>query len=398
MSKYPLSVSVNGPDFEEYVSGSRSTFGPTYHRYAISGRTASILSQYIGPKPADMTAHPLVVIRDVFVCDTVRLFTVDQWWIGKKIFWTAPLIAHLPVNLPGFLTSPDPGADGIARNKLLNAILDQDVNLANAIGERTQTIDLFVKTARRLAHAVMALRKGRWVQAARHLGYTPSPKEAKKLGVFSKGNQHGGKPLANAWLELQYGWKPLLQDVYGAATAIAKLSAEGNLFETARVTVKQKSQSSGEFSFVSRGGGSIKVPGSYTEQRDQVRKYYVRYSVSNGMNSSLAALGLTNPAALAWELTPLSFVVDWFVPIGSWLSTFGATAGKTFVRGWTSNQDRTIYKVSAAGGQLSYVRITYNRGVLSGFPSGVLPSFKNPLSGVHIANACALLSSAFGRR
>lgn len=32
-------------------------------------------------------------------------------------------------------------------------------------------------------------------------------------------------------------------------------------------------------------------------------------------------LGFTNPAAVLWEATPFSFVVDWFLPIGDYLKT-----------------------------------------------------------------------------
>jgi hypothetical protein len=39
------------------------------------------------------------------------------------------------------------------------------------------------------------------------------------------------------------------------------------------------------------------------------------------------ALGLANPAALVWEALPLSFVFDWFVPVGNWLQGATAEAG-----------------------------------------------------------------------
>jgi hypothetical protein len=36
--------------------------------------------------------------------------------------------------------------------------------------------------------------------------------------------------------------------------------------------------------------------------------------------SWINGLGLNNPVGIAWELIPFSFVVDWFVPVGKWLT------------------------------------------------------------------------------
>jgi hypothetical protein len=38
-------------------------------------------------------------------------------------------------------------------------------------------------------------------------------------------------------------------------------------------------------------------------------------------------LGLINPASVAWELVPFSFVVDWFTGFGSYLDSFTELAG-----------------------------------------------------------------------
>jgi hypothetical protein len=41
----------------------------------------------------------------------------------------------------------------------------------------------------------------------------------------------------------------------------------------------------------------------------------------------LAAVGLVNPAAVAWALVPYSFVIDWFVDIGGLISQFDGLLG-----------------------------------------------------------------------
>lgn len=49
--------------------------------------------------------------------------------------------------------------------------------------------------------------------------------------------------------------------------------------------------------------------------------------MSNPELFALASLGLLNPASLAWELVPLSFVVDWIVPVGPFLEAMTAGVG-----------------------------------------------------------------------
>ena len=39
------------------------------------------------------------------------------------------------------------------------------------------------------------------------------------------------------------------------------------------------------------------------------------------------SLGLINPSTVAWERLPWSFVIDWFIPIGSYLDSVGFFGG-----------------------------------------------------------------------
>jgi hypothetical protein len=47
-------------------------------------------------------------------------------------------------------------------------------------------------------------------------------------------------------------------------------------------------------------------------------------------------LGLTNPLNVAWELVPFSFVVDWFIPIGSFFDGLVPPQGVSRVKGVSS--------------------------------------------------------------
>jgi len=67
-------------------------------------------------------------------------------------------------------------------------------------------------------------------------------------------------------------------------------------------------------------------------------------------------LGLLNPVAVLWEVVPLSFVVDWFIPIGTYLASLDAMAGVSIWTSWESLQANTEYTYLA--GASSYVHPT----------------------------------------
>lgn len=59
---------------------------------------------------------------------------------------------------------------------------------------------------------------------------------------------------------------------------------------------------------------------------NQTNEYSVRGKVRYRARAAdlPGRFGLLNPLSVAWELMPLSFVADWFLPIGSYLSGFDA--------------------------------------------------------------------------
>jgi hypothetical protein len=58
--------------------------------------------------------------------------------------------------------------------------------------------------------------------------------------------------------------------------------------------------------------------------------------VSNPNLYLASQLGFVNPAAIAWELVPFSFVVDWFVNVGEFLNNFTDLWGLTVTDPYTS--------------------------------------------------------------
>jgi hypothetical protein len=144
-------------------------------------------------------------------------------------------------------------------------------------------------------------------------------------------------------------------------------------------------------------------------------KFTLYYAVPNEFLKTLSEGGITNPALVAWELLPWSFVVDWFLPIGNFISSWDAVAGLQYQKGakttcWENFQDgtkagrtltlnngQTILKTESSQ-WLTYHSVHIQRAPQGSFPSPALPEFKNPVSPEHMANLLALLISTFGRK
>lgn len=266
----------------------------------------------------------------------------------------------------------------------LSKLKDQSVNLALAFAERDQLANLVGTTASRIARAYRYVRKGDFRKASHELGKS-------------------WKKSTRSWLELQYAWKPLLGDVHGSVKEL-----QGTDLSQWLVTVKGK-KSSREV-IVRDSVTTASVPMQMIVKVFQGSFVRLDYHPTDGFMNTLTRLGLTNPAVLAWELLPYSFVVDWFWPVGDWLNVLDATAGFNFTGGSYSNVTRSELRSVSLGkmtppsilvsNRMEGGRgrsICLNRTRYTSSPLPRPPGLKNPVSLGHMANGLSLLAEAFGR-
>lgn len=283
-----------------------------------------------------------------------------------------------------------PALRSLGITRALAALKEQDVNYAQAFAERRQTANLVASSAKKLAKGLIQLKKGNVKGFSDALGF--------------KTNQRF-KGVQRTWLELQYGWKPLLGDVYGATKDLfEKDKAEPKRYiitvrGSARDTVKQLEMGKAHDT-------SIK----YDRMIERVLSSRTRldYCQDHSYLAGLSSGGFTNPQYLAWELLPWSFVADWFIPIGDYLNVADAALGYNFLGG--SSTDRYehacfVFAVYRYGSIVSSVptwrgyghslkRKRVQRRVHATSPMPRFPGFKNPFSLTHAANAIALLGQA----
>lgn len=331
----------------------------------------------------------------------------EQFQVGDQIhvFESGPPCETTTSTYRGATTRPDGFAgpvtpsDNSVRDLALTAALlklqAKTVDLGQNFAERKQTADLVSDACRKIAAGVRLFRQ-------RH-----SPRTWRKIQRDGAKRQHFNHfTPGQKWLELQYGWKPLMSDIVDAAN---RIKSGGAPYEKAdRVSVfarKRRTESVRYWDLPVSGGCFQKVmQGPVSHQGVVSLSYYMDNSLLPMFNS----LGLVNPAALLWEETPYSFVVDWFLPVGNWLNAMTADLGWNFAGGSSSYKGYCVHRAlgsvryagpnpnGIASGRVQFYKIEhgFSRGVYSSSPVPMV-HLKNPLSFLHVSEAIALLQKAF---
>ena len=122
------------------------------------------------------------------------------------------------------------------------------------------------------------------------------------------------KFIANAWLEVAYGWKPLIADVIGASQA---LSESIHYFQRnwSYVRATATVRNAGPLSEVSFGHGRCNVLGTVMRKREFVVKHLglIEANTSDPVVMGLAQFGFSPEEWLptGWEIIPYSFLLDY---------------------------------------------------------------------------------------
>lgn len=221
----------------------------------------------------------------------------------------------------------------------------------------------------------------------------------------------GGRPLHDLELEFRYGWRLLAKDIVDALKAIHDTRIAGI---KSRVSASAFTASEGSYylSDVGTLSGyyrpSCDVKVKYTERRDV--KLTLWYTDESPLLGTLQQYGITNPLGVIYDAVPLSFVLDWFTPVGDYLRELDAYIGKSFLKGcvsysthraeeWKPTNIRfkppysSLFTLIQAGElpASSGYRRAYKREPLTSFPSLNLPLIDVNLNAWRIADAFALI-------
>lgn len=214
---------------------------------------------------------------------------------------------------------PEPTTYQALLNEALKGMVDSKFNLLTSIAEFRKTAEHLASTAERLTRAVVDVKRGRFSRAASHLGIG-KPKGASR-----------SKTWANNWLEYKYGWMPLVMDAYGIAQHLATLMRDEAPIFMSRKRRSARVQLPDQTGY--DRSGNFRVDYRRRDNQEVRQQVCIYYQVDFAALDNLNRLGLLDPGATMWETVPFSFVADWFIPIGDWLSQANAWRGLTYMGG-----------------------------------------------------------------
>jgi len=229
-----------------------------------------------------------------------------------------------------FYSSIETQAINKCLDKFYNS-LDEQAMLAVNFAERQQSISMMAARLMQLARFGKALKKFDLITAAKSLGIDPQsgiPKvyqPGKKPRGWSNAKQRS-KIVADAWLEFHFGWEPLVKDIFHATQVLQSPMSGKSVEETAVVPFEHKM-----------------IDRPYSETYLRATKGYVSHKcgatlqVTDANAYQANRLGLTNPAAWAWELIPFSFVVDWFTTVGAFINQWTDLDGVMLIDPWNAS-------------------------------------------------------------
>jgi hypothetical protein len=160
-----------------------------------------------------------------------------------------------------------------------------------------------------------------------------------------------GNP-ASTWLEYRYGWRILYYDIVDIAKAIDNLEAERTRFSQRAGITHRKSEVIERPHWDGYSGFTMKVVID-----DEIS---LRGSVTADINPPRFQV---NPAITAWELIKFSFIIDWFVQIGTWLeamsflifsTNYTASYGYKVTRTVTATMTDVHFNATSSGSHQGY--------------------------------------------
>lgn len=190
------------------------------------------------------------------------------------------------------------------------------------------SLDMIATRSRQISSAADAVRKGNIVRALSILNIV---KRTSRNRVHRYRKLRLKDPAA-LWLELQFGWLPLYGDIYTACQVMSR-----------SIPVERKYGTS------SSAFEHYLVQGNYPSYRwDEEAHGVSRWRMGADVvginpNAFLAAnLGLVNPMQVAWDAVPFSFVIDWFIPVNKYLSSFDNRVGFELANEFTTHSVKAM--------------------------------------------------------
>lgn len=310
------------------------------------------------PKPASLLQNQTgrgVVIRRI---EHASVYYIDRLGSGS---YSNCLQRDYSYGLPTVPSGAPPTTGWELRAR--SDVLSTSVNLAQSVFEYRQTASLFSDAAKMVDNI--------WQE------YRRLKKFRRKVTV---------KNVAEAKLTASFGVVPLLGDL-GASLEVLNRNLDGQV-HLRRISGLATGKSVMKDAQI--GGGASRANGTWN--RSQAWSIYVAY------DASPYRIIMGNPASLAWELIPWSWLIDGLVDVGSYLASLDALQGVRWMEGSVTTKDRISVSHDYKGSSLftlvqngRMIEERYSRSVVNTIPVPPRPRWVASSTYSKVVNATAAL-------
>lgn len=225
-----------------------------------------------------------------------------------------------------------------AYERFVAKIKPDTAGLGVGLAQRQQSLGMIANRGLQMANFARSLRKGDFGKAASYLGITERDPRRKPL---LKKVKRGSKNFANNFLEYQFGWAPLVGDIGSAV----------DILQSGVPPTRVRASATGRTNSLStRTSGGIKE--TFAASTSCTWSLSATIVVDNPNLWLANQLGLVNPALIAYDAVPFSFVLNWFVNVENFLSSFTDFWGLSVIDPYITSHsvttsDRERYFISA---------------------------------------------------
>lgn len=237
----------------------------------------------------------------------------DSWGDNVPAFYPSTTSASTAKSLwflYAYEWNPDVPEVVLATNKARGRFSERigpSVQAAVAMAEMKSTVTMVASRVEQFLSFVRAVSRGRLGDAYRELGLT---------GAGSRDRRNRARQGADAILETNFGWKPLLQDIHDGIDTLQQ-----------EIPLKRIRTSAVEpVSWTARGVVDLWDYIAVHSGRARCR-IQADVRVDNPNLYLASRMGLLNPAEVVWEKIPFSFLVDWWVNVSDVLHTWSDLYG-----------------------------------------------------------------------
>lgn len=248
-------------------------------------------------------------------------------WSGDPTWNVFSPVSIVSVGMsPQYTVTPSYPDEGAVIEKLANKWRNTDLNIGMYLSpEGRESAETMIHGMTRLASTARDLKRGNIGAALRNLDHLPTRAKRRVNRRFEQGD------ISGAFLSAHLGWEPIIKDIYEASNLVSPVES-GDRIRASKL-----------------GNPGVRVvKGPFGQPFPGTESHSDKLSISligdvRRPPTFQERFGLSNALSIAWELVPLSFVADYFLPVGRTIDNMYFISQVRFSKLWMKR-----YRLSSA--------------------------------------------------